>query len=82
MRLLDLTLGAKKIDHLHGRELAMDYASIDPIEEPIPVRPGSHYHMGGGEGRRLGAHVQVPSLCAAEVASVHGADALGGATRS
>ena len=48
--LLDLThLGAKRImERLHGsRELAMDYAGVDPIEEPIPVRPGSHYHMGG-----------------------------------
>jgi succinate dehydrogenase / fumarate reductase flavoprotein subunit len=40
--LLDLThLGAKRImERLHGsRELAMDYAGVDPIEEPIPVRP-------------------------------------------
>ena len=41
--LLDLThLGAKKIHtRLPGsRELAMDYAGVDPILEPIPVRPG------------------------------------------
>ena len=27
----------------------MVYAGVDPIHEPIPVRPGAHYHMGGVE---------------------------------
>ena len=57
--LLDLThLGARKImTVLHGsRELAMDYAGVDPIEEPIPVRPGSHYHMGGIDTDMCGPH--------------------------
>ena len=48
--LLDLThLGPKKIKtRLPGsRELALDYAGVDCIDEPIPVRPGAHYQMGG-----------------------------------
>ena len=50
--MLDLRhLGPEKIlNKLPGsRELAMTYAGVDPIFEPIPVRPGAHYHMGGVE---------------------------------
>jgi succinate dehydrogenase / fumarate reductase, flavoprotein subunit len=81
--LLDLThLGAKKIrTRLPGsRELAMDYAGVDPIREPIPVRPGAHYHMGGVDVDNWGETI-IPGLWAAgEVAcvSVHGANRLGG----
>jgi succinate dehydrogenase / fumarate reductase flavoprotein subunit len=81
--LLDLThLGAKKINTvLHGsRELAMDYAGVDPIEEPIPVRPGSHYHMGGIDtdvwGRTAMPGLYASGECAC--VSVHGANRLGG----
>jgi len=81
--LLDLThLGARKImTVLHGsRELAMDYASVDPIEEPIPVRPGSHYHMGGIDADMWGRTVMPGLYAAGECAcvSVHGANRLGG----
>jgi len=81
--LLDLThLGAKKIrTRLPGsRELALDYAGVDPIKEPIPVRPGAHYHMGGVDVDVWGESI-IPGLWAAgEVAcvSVHGANRLGG----
>jgi succinate dehydrogenase / fumarate reductase flavoprotein subunit len=81
--LLDLThLGAKKITTvLHGsRELAMDYAGVDPIEEPIPVRPGSHYHMGGVDTDVWGRTIMPGLYAAGECAcvSVHGANRLGG----
>ncbi len=81
--MLDLThLGWKKIKtRLPGsRELAMDYAGVDPIEQPIPVRPGAHYMMGGVDCDVWG-ETMVPGLWAAgEVAcvSVHGANRLGG----
>ena len=29
------------------RELAIDFAGVDPIDEPIPIQPGQHYSMGG-----------------------------------
>jgi succinate dehydrogenase/fumarate reductase flavoprotein subunit len=81
--LLDLThLGAEKIlDRLPGsRELAMVYAGVDPIFEPIPVRPGAHYHMGGVETDSDGLTELTGLYAAGEVAcvSVHGANRLGG----
>jgi len=81
--LLDLRhLGAEKIlTRLPGsRELAMTFAGVDPIYDPIPVRPGAHYHMGGVSTDNWGA-TEVEGLYAAgEVAcvSVHGANRLGG----
>ena len=81
--LLDLThLGAEKIlTRLPGsRELAMVYAGVDPIHEPIPVRPGAHYHMGGVETDTDGLTEMTGLYAAGEVAcvSVHGANRLGG----
>ncbi len=81
--LLDLRhLGAEKIlERLPGtRELSMVFAGIDPIHEPIPVRPGAHYHMGGVDTDVWGATSLEGLYAAGEVAcvSVHGANRLGG----
>ena len=81
--LLDLRhLGAERIlERLHGtRELSLVFAGVDPIYEPIPVRPGAHYHMGGIDTDVWGA-TSLPGLYAAgecACVSVHGANRLGG----
>ena len=81
--LLDLRhLGADKIlERLHGtRELSMTFAGVDPIYEPIPVRPGAHYHMGGVDTDVWGLTTVEGLYAAGECAcvSVHGANRLGG----
>jgi succinate dehydrogenase / fumarate reductase, flavoprotein subunit len=81
--LLDLRhLGAERIlERLHGtRELSMVFAGIDPIHDPIPVRPGAHYHMGGVDTDLSGKTALEGLYAAGEVAcvSVHGANRLGG----
>jgi succinate dehydrogenase / fumarate reductase flavoprotein subunit len=81
--LLDLRhLGAERIlERLHGtRELSMTFAGVDPIYEPIPVRPGAHYHMGGVDTDVWGRTSLEGLYAAGEVAcvSVHGANRLGG----
>jgi succinate dehydrogenase / fumarate reductase, flavoprotein subunit len=81
--LLDLRhLGAERIlERLHGtRELSMVFAGVDPIREPIPVRPGAHYHMGGIDTDVWGKTNVEGLYAAGECAcvSVHGANRLGG----
>ncbi len=81
--MLDLRhLGAERIlERLHGtRELSMTFAGVDPIFEPIPVRPGAHYHMGGVDTDVWGRTSLEGLYAAGEVAcvSVHGANRLGG----
>ena len=82
--LLDLThLGRDKImERLPQiRELAMAFAGVDPIEAPIPIRPGAHYHMGGVHVDGWGAAPHMQGLFAAgecACVSVHGANRLGG----
>ncbi len=63
------------------RELAIAFAGTDPIIEPIPIRPGAHYHMGGVHVDNWGAAPHMPGLFAAgecACVSVHGANRLGG----
>ncbi len=62
------------------RELAIDFAGADPVEKPIPIKPGAHYTMGG---------IRVDKTCTSPIqgffaagecsaVSVHGANRLGG----
>jgi succinate dehydrogenase / fumarate reductase flavoprotein subunit len=81
--LLDLRhLGAERIlEALHGtRELSMVFLGVDPIYDPIPVRPGAHYHMGGVDTDVWGRTELEGLYAAGECAcvSVHGANRLGG----
>ena len=61
-------------------ELARDLAGIDLLTEPVPVRPGMHYQMGGiktdvdGRGTLPGLYAAGECACV----SVHGANRLGG----
>ena len=34
--------------------VALEFAGIDPIETPIPIRPGAHYQMGGVKANSWG----------------------------
>src|SRR5213593_170841 len=61
------------------RELAHRYMGIDPVHEPIPVRPVVHYMMGGVHTDVSGA-TPLPGLYAAGEAacvSINGANRLG-----
>src|SRR3989442_4680655 len=79
---LDLThLGQKIIDERLPmvRELSTVYAGVDPVYEPIPIRPVVHYMMGGVDTDIDGA-TTLPGLYAAgETAcvSLNGANRLG-----
>jgi succinate dehydrogenase / fumarate reductase flavoprotein subunit len=85
-------LGEKVIaERLPGiRELAIRFAGVDPVKEPVPVAPTAHYMMGGiptnldGQvvtAARYGPEEPVPGLYAVgecACVSVHGANRLGG----
>jgi fumarate reductase flavoprotein subunit len=74
-------LGQKKIDKKipFVRELAKNYAGIDPVYEPIPVRPVVHYMMGGVSTDKEGATPVSGLFAAGECAcvSLNGANRLG-----
>ncbi|WP_447927829.1 fumarate reductase (quinol) flavoprotein subunit [Vreelandella sp. EE27] len=60
-------------------ELAKSYINVDPVKEPIPIRPAVHYTMGGIETNPQ-CETSITGLYAAgECASVglHGANRLG-----
>ncbi|MBI5588092.1 MAG: FAD-binding protein [Deltaproteobacteria bacterium] len=80
---LDLRhLGADRINERlpQIRDLAINFAGVDPVVEPVPIRPGAHYSMGGimtdndGATRLGGLYSAGECACV----SVHGANRLGG----
>ncbi len=80
---LDLRhLGREKIlERLPGiRDIAMTFAGIDPIEEPLPIKPAQHYSMGGIDTNKECETELKGFFAAGECAcvSVHGANRLGG----
>ncbi len=60
--------------------LAEDFEGVNPVEEPMPVKPGQHYHMGGIETDENGETCISGLYAAGECAcaSVHGSNRLGG----
>jgi succinate dehydrogenase / fumarate reductase flavoprotein subunit len=89
-----------KLDHLGAetitkrlpgiREIAIKFANVDPVKEPIPVVPTCHYQMGGIPSNYYGQVVAPPRAGAASevipglyaigecaCVSVHGANRLG-----
>jgi len=74
-------LGANKINERLPmiREIAMKLNFIDPIYEPIPIRPAAHYFMGGIHAN-IDAATPIEGIWVAGEAgcgSLHGANRLG-----
>ena len=62
------------------REIAKHFGGVDPVFEPIPIRPTVHYTMGGIDVD-LTTQTQIPGIFASgecSCVSVHGANRLGG----
>jgi succinate dehydrogenase / fumarate reductase flavoprotein subunit len=79
---LDITVVPKKRIHEALREIVnvgRDFAGIDITKEPIHIKPGNHYAMGGVKTDVHG-QTEVPGLYAAgecACVSVHGGNRLG-----
>ncbi len=82
---LDLRhLGEEKINERlpQVRQLAIDFEGVDPVKDPVPIRPTAHYCMGGihvmdyrtSETPMKGLYAVGECACV----SVHGANRLGG----
>jgi succinate dehydrogenase flavoprotein subunit len=74
-------LGEKKINERLPmvRELAQSYVGVDPVHQPIPVRPVVHYTMGGIH-TDIDTATPLPGLFAAgecACVSINGANRLG-----
>ena len=69
------------LERLPGiRDIAIHFEGVDPIEEPIPIRPVQHYTMGGID-TDVDGRTKLPGFYAAgecACVSVHGANRLGG----
>lgn len=62
-------------------EIATNFLGVDPIHQPIPVRPTQHYSMGGVRTNKDGAAYGLKGLYAAGEAAcwdMHGFNRLGG----
>jgi succinate dehydrogenase / fumarate reductase flavoprotein subunit len=79
---LDITVVPKKRIHEALREIVMvgrDFAGVDITSEPIHIKPGNHYTMGGIKTDVWG-QTDIPGLYAAgecACVSVHGGNRLG-----
>ncbi len=83
--LLDLRhLGEEKINTRlpQVRQLSVDFEGVDPVREPVPIRPTAHYCMGGIHVENyLTSETLIKGLFAVgecACVSVHGANRLGG----
>jgi succinate dehydrogenase / fumarate reductase flavoprotein subunit len=61
------------------RDVAIKLGGVDPVKEPIPIRPAAHYSMGGIKAN-IRTETPIPGLYASgecSCLSLHGANRLG-----